>query len=249
MGSSGGGGGAAMLRDEAAVATAWRRAAGVAAQLVPPPLCRCTTAAAAAAATNAAACRGATVLVGGAVMDLQARWVSLVSVPFTLHNVSRPPAHASGRACVQAWPAPGTAPRAGTTVPGEVRATPGGVARNIAAVLAALAAGGGGSDGGSEERPPPPLLISAVGDDAAGAALLAHMRCAHLAAAGAAARVAACSWRDLISRPRLKTGRWGCRRAAFASSRARAPPPWRLCSARTATSSPPWRTARCWRRS
>ncbi len=72
----------------------------------------------------------------------------------------------------QAWPDAGAAPRAGTTVPGEVRRLPGGVARNIAAVLAALP-----SDAADAHAPPPPpLLISAVGDDADGGALLAHLR-------------------------------------------------------------------------
>ena len=56
-------------------------------------------------------------------------------------------------------------------MPGEVRRVPGGVARNIAAVLAALPCAPG------EAPLPPPLLVSAVGDDADGGALLAHMRC------------------------------------------------------------------------
>ena len=52
---------------------------------------------------------------------------------------------------------------------------PGGVARNIAAVLVALPCAPG------EAPLPPPLLVSAVGDDADGGALLAHMRCVLLA--------------------------------------------------------------------
>ena len=56
-------------------------------------------------------------------------------------------------------------------MPGEVRRVPGGVARNIAAVLSALPCAAG------EAPLPPPLLVSAVGDDADGGALLAHMRC------------------------------------------------------------------------
>ena len=71
----------------------------------------------------------------------------------------------------QAWPSGDASPSAGTTVPGEVRRVPGGVARNIAAVLAALPCGA------DEALLPSPLLVSAVGDDADGAALLAHMRC------------------------------------------------------------------------
>jgi hypothetical protein len=64
-----------MRRDEADVA-AWRRAAGVAAHLAPAPppspqspLARCATAAPAAPGAR----RGPVVMVGGAVMDLQAR--------------------------------------------------------------------------------------------------------------------------------------------------------------------------------
>jgi len=52
-----------------------------------------------------------------------------------------------------------------------VRRVPGGVARNIAAVLAALPCAA------DEATLPPPLLVSVVGDDADGAALLAHLRC------------------------------------------------------------------------
>lgn len=63
---------------------------------------------------------------------------------------------------VQAWP--DVAPQAGTTVPGRVVRTPGGVARNIACSLASLLPPGS-----------PPLLLSVVGDDAAGAALLSSL--------------------------------------------------------------------------
>jgi hypothetical protein len=68
---------------------------------------------------------------------------------------------------VQAWPSQQAA-QPGTTVPGEVRHVPGGVARNIAAVLVAL----------QTTADQPPLLLSVVGDDPPGVALLAHMRCA-----------------------------------------------------------------------
>ena len=67
---------------------------------------------------------------------------------------------------VQAWPA--VAPRGGTTVPGLVKQIPGGVARNIAAVLAALL---------HPSRGPPPLLVTALGEDSPGHLLLSHLRC------------------------------------------------------------------------
>jgi len=70
---------------------------------------------------------------------------------------------------IQAWPAVAT--RAGTTVPGVVKQLPGGVARNIAAVLAALL---------HPSRGPLPLVVSALGDDSPGQLLLAHLRCVFL---------------------------------------------------------------------
>jgi receptor expression-enhancing protein 5/6 len=63
---------------------------------------------------------------------------------------------------VQACPAPGSTLMRGTTAPGRVRQTPGGVGRNIAeGLVRALPSGA-----------PAPFLISAVGDDLAGNALL-----------------------------------------------------------------------------
>jgi hypothetical protein len=83
-----------------------------------------------------AACRssdaGVAVLVGASIMDVQAR------------------------------AADGFPLAVGTSVPGSVSHVPGGVARNIAAALAAL----------RPPRAPPPLLVSCVGNDAPGDALV-----------------------------------------------------------------------------
>jgi sugar/nucleoside kinase (ribokinase family) len=62
---------------------------------------------------------------------------------------------------VQAAPAAGYTVHTGTSVPGTVRQTPGGVGRNIAEGLRRMSPAG----------VTPPLLISAVGDDLAGSAL------------------------------------------------------------------------------
>ncbi|EFN56299.1 hypothetical protein CHLNCDRAFT_144692 [Chlorella variabilis] len=95
------------------------------------------------------------VVVGGMVMDLQAR--------------------PSGPTDVQR----------GGSVPGRVTQSAGGVARNMAEALALLlksagsgAGSGGGSGAGTPAAAPPPLplLVSAVGDDLAGTALLQHWR-------------------------------------------------------------------------
>ena len=67
---------------------------------------------------------------------------------------------------VMAHPAAGSRLQPGTTVPGTVRQTPGGVARNVAEAFWALAPLGLA----------PPLLISAVASDPGGDALLAHWR-------------------------------------------------------------------------
>ena len=80
--------------------------------------------------------RGAVVVVGGMVLD------------------------------VQAAPPPGSSLLRGTTTPGFVRQTPGGVGRNIAEGVARA----------SQKGTTPPLLISAVGDDLAGAALMEAWR-------------------------------------------------------------------------
>jgi sugar/nucleoside kinase (ribokinase family) len=97
----------------------------------------------AALAAHVAPPAAAAVLVGGAVLD------------------------------VQAWPSHG-GPQAGTTVPGAVLELPGGVARNIAALLAAL----------KLSSAPPPLLLSCVGDDSAGRALLETAEAAGMSTRG-----------------------------------------------------------------
>ncbi len=143
-----------------ALRCARRRVASLAAHVAPPATALQRTAVASSA-------RGAVVLVGGAVMD------------------------------IQAWPAPGQALSAGTTTPGEVHQVPGGVARNIAAVLAALQPPGS----------PPPLLLSVVGDDAPGDALLSHTRCVRSTTTrlptSALRRARADACRAVVTRPQL----------------------------------------------
>ena len=67
---------------------------------------------------------------------------------------------------VQASPGPGASLLRGTTTPGTVRQTPGGVGRNIAEGLFRASPPGA----------PPPFLLSVVGDDLAGGALLEAWR-------------------------------------------------------------------------
>ena len=67
---------------------------------------------------------------------------------------------------VQASPGPGPSLLRGTTTPGTVRQTPGGVGRNIAEGLFRASPPGA----------PPPFLLSVVGDDLAGGALLEAWR-------------------------------------------------------------------------
>ena len=83
---------------------------------------------------------------------------------------------------VQASPGPGASLLRGTTAPGTVRQTPGGVGRNIAEGLFRASARGA----------PPPFLLSAVGDDLAGGALLeAWRRLGRVSAAGVRVRAGA----------------------------------------------------------
>ncbi|KAL4857825.1 hypothetical protein ACK3TF_002234 [Chlorella vulgaris] len=108
----------------------------------------CSTSRAAPASPPAPGCCSP-VLIGGMVMDLQARPAG----PSDVHR--------------------------GGSVPGSVVQSAGGVARNVAEALALLltsAAGAAGSSGSSTASPPAalPLLVSAVGDDLAGSALLRH---------------------------------------------------------------------------
>lgn len=86
--------------------------------------------------TSPSSVSGAVVVVGGMVMDVRAS-------PFPGHSLTR-----------------------GTTCPGRVRQTPGGVGRNIAEGVVHIAPPGA----------PHPFLISAVGDDLAGGALLQAWR-------------------------------------------------------------------------
>lgn len=93
---------------------------------------------------------GCVVLVGGMVMDLQA------------------------------WPSGAADVQHGGSVPGRVRQSAGGVARNVAASLAALLSSSSrrpsSAGGGQGGRGALPLLVSVVGDDLAGQALLHHWR-------------------------------------------------------------------------
>ena len=139
--------------------------------------------------TSPSSVSGAVVVVGGMVMDVRAS-------PFPGHSLTR-----------------------GTTCPGRVRQTPGGVGRNIAEGVVHIAPPGA----------PHPFLISAVGDDLAGGALLQAWRGLFDTTSGGEYLLhfenpmTVCLY---TTDTFLKTPKFA---PAFACARAKPPPRWRSC--------------------